>query len=305
MAVVIALGLTLALPGVARACSMCKGSLDNPAAARLALGYGLSVSLMLTVLFGLLIVGGSQLARAVDPEGYARFLARLRHFGGWRGRLAALVVAVLFVLSAVYTTGAARYAPPDRLPVEVLAGRPLIRAEAGAMTTAGTSDAARGVIGARDLTGRPVVVTFFASWCVPCRGQIDDLAALRRELGDRVGIVAVNIFESNPDLPAERHVHADGSVHFHPVPPPDYSVGAWLAAQGIELPVVGAGRELVRAFGGVSRIPSTFVFAPDGRLVQAYINDPVGDFVRPDLASLRAAVGIVPAQAGSLPAQGQ
>jgi thiol-disulfide isomerase/thioredoxin len=268
----VALAWLLAWPAAARACSMCKGSLDDPAAARLALGYGLSVSLMLAVLFGVLIVGGSQLARAVDPAGYARFLARLRHFGGWRGRLAALAVAGLFVLSAVYTTGAARYAPPERLPVAALAERPLVRGGIG------------------PLTGRPVVVTFFATWCLPCRGQIDDLVQIQREMGDKVSIVAVNIFESNPDLPAERHVHADGTVHFHSAPPPDYSVGAWLAAQGIELPVIAASRDIDRAFGGVSRIPSTFVFGPDGRLAEFYINDPVGEFVRPDLASLRAAV---------------
>jgi len=125
---------------------------------------------------------------------------------------------------------------------------------------------------------------------VPCRGQLDDLAIIQRELGDRVTVVAVNLFERNPDQRAERHVHDDGTVHFHSAPPPAETVGRWLAEEDLRLTAIPASRAIVEAFGGVTRIPSTYVFAPDGRLRRYYFNPPTGDFVRPDLATLRGEV---------------
>lgn len=40
--------------------------------------------------------------------------------------------------------------------------------------------------------GRPVVLTFFASWCVPCEEELPVLEAVRREHGGRLGVVAVS-----------------------------------------------------------------------------------------------------------------
>jgi len=310
--------LALALaPGAASACSMCKGTLEDPSAARLAAGYAISIVGMLGVLAAVLVAGGAHLARSVDPEGFQRQVARLRRAGGTRGRAAALSLFAVFAAGAAYATRAAPVEPPAVLPVEALAGRRLIvpddavgrlpadlgrsakvpgspapdsadrdSADAGSIAPATTVP----VLAPGDLTGRTVVVTFFATWCVPCRGQLDDLAIIQRELGDRVTVVAVNLFERNPDQRAERHVHDDGAVHYHPAPPPAETVGRWLAKEDLRLTVIPASRAIVEAFGGVTRIPSTYVFAPDGRLRRYYFNPPTGDFVRPDLATLRGEV---------------
>jgi cytochrome c biogenesis protein CcmG, thiol:disulfide interchange protein DsbE len=39
--------------------------------------------------------------------------------------------------------------------------------------------------------GKPVVVNFFASWCVPCRTEAPQLTRLAKRFGDRVQVLAV------------------------------------------------------------------------------------------------------------------
>lgn len=47
--------------------------------------------------------------------------------------------------------------------------------------------------------GRIVLVTFWASWCGPCRRELPVLDALKKEAGDRLEIVAVNVKDTTED----------------------------------------------------------------------------------------------------------
>ena len=62
--------------------------------------------------------------------------------------------------------------------------------------------------------GRIVVVTFWASWCGPCRRELPALDALQKVAGERVKIVAVNVEDTPQDYKAIRRQLKDSALTF-------------------------------------------------------------------------------------------
>ena len=56
-----------------------------------------------------------------------------------------------------------------------------------------------GVVALDDLRGKPVLVNFWASWCVPCEAEAELLEAAYRRYRDEVQFVGVNVKDGRSD----------------------------------------------------------------------------------------------------------
>ena len=111
-------------------------------------------------------------------------------------------------------------------------------------------------LSAEHLAAGPVLVSFFASWCPPCRVEFEHLNELTHKFGgERIRIVAINVFENffndDQDQLRLRRFLADMKPRFH---------------------VVEGTESIKRAFGNVDRIPTLFVFDGDGKPVMHFIH---------------------------------
>ena len=113
----------------------------------------------------------------------------------------------------------------------------------------------------RDLDGRPAVVNFFASWCVPCVTEMPAVEAVKQELGDEVAFVGVNVQDTVED--ATDLVEQTGVT--------------WIILRDPD-------GELVRAVGGVG-MPTTLLLDADGVIVEHRTGALEADELRDLLAS--------------------
>lgn len=94
--------------------------------------------------------------------------------------------------------------------------------------------------------GRPVLLTFWASWCAPCRFELPEFSRLHAELADR-GFVFVTVTMDSSNAAALR----------------------FLDATRLEIPVYRMrDRDLAKL--RVRAIPTSFLIRPDGRAEQIY-----------------------------------
>ena len=95
--------------------------------------------------------------------------------------------------------------------------------------------------------GRPVVVTFFASWCPPCAAEFGEISNYIEANGaDKVSVIAVNWIEDLVPLDQGRMDRMMARIH-------------------PSIPVVLADDAVAGTFDGVLSIPAAFIFDPDGR----------------------------------------
>lgn len=99
-----------------------------------------------------------------------------------------------------------------------------------------------------ELRGRVVLLNFWATWCIPCRGEIPELNAMQRDLEAR-GLSVVGVSWDDT---------AEGVRDFQTDVPQAYKV------------LVG-GESVGSQFGGVASFPTTFIIDREGRVRQTII----------------------------------
>jgi cytochrome c biogenesis protein CcmG/thiol:disulfide interchange protein DsbE len=99
----------------------------------------------------------------------------------------------------------------------------------------------------RQLRGRPVLVSFFATWCPPCVEEAPSLEQLARSVGNKATVLIVSVDE---DLDALKKFYAKGS----------------------SATVVRDESHKVPASFGTSKYPESFLLDGKGRVRYAFIN---------------------------------
>lgn len=107
-----------------------------------------------------------------------------------------------------------------------------------------------------DYAGTPLVVNFFASWCVPCVREMPDFEQVHQDLGDEVAFLGMNMQDS---VTRGRELVDETGVTYDIGRDPDGS--------------------LLAQFGGVA-MPTTVLVAADGTIVRVLSGGTTADELR-------------------------
>lgn len=190
-------------------------------------------------------------------------LERLHKLRRWRRRLwfAAALLGVLLALGVVATW----------LGVSTGGGTGTQRLDTGPRSGPAPAFAAPDLaestrtIALADFRGTPLVVNFWASWCVPCRREMPRLAAAARRLDGRVAFVGIDYKDQRGDALAFARKMG---VPYRSAVDPDGTIGDRY---------------------GIYGLPTTVFVDARGRIVGRYLGEMKGGTLDRLLAQLEAA----------------
>lgn len=160
----------------------------------------------------------------------------------------------------------AEFSPVDAGDVEPCSSLPLGGQQAGAELLPDLDLScltSRRQINLRDLSGRPVLVNLWATWCGPCREEMPRLQAAYERFGDRVAFVGVDT-QDYPD-----------------------AAGEFLEEVGVTYPQLADPDGELLGFTRVPGLPVTLLLDADGVIVNRHI----GGLDESDIEELIGEVG--------------
>jgi len=99
-----------------------------------------------------------------------------------------------------------------------------------------------------DFAGKVLLITFFATWCPPCRQEIPTLNGLQKDLGPRgFSVIGLSVDEKGPKV-----------------------VVKMIEKDKVNYPVLMAKGRTAKDFGGVTGIPTSFLVDREGKIVRRY-----------------------------------
>jgi len=122
--------------------------------------------------------------------------------------------------------------------------------EIAALPSFKLSDLSGNPIDAAKLAGNPVLVEFWATWCVPCRSTLEWLGELKRKFGDGLNIIALAI-----ESPDDQTRKIAGALSKNLV---------W----GI------ADSAAIQQFGDITAVPTMFLFDKEGHTKRIFYGAP-------------------------------
>ncbi len=171
-----------------------------------------------------------------------------------------LLVSALLMVACVATPAQAARPKPGEIPPDVLGED----RDGNAVTVSGHR-------------GKLVIVTFWASWCGPCRRELPMLARLQKAVGrDHMEVVAVNINEPRRTYLSVLRANRDHALTY-----------------------VHDTGEVAAAYG-VTSVPNLFIIGPDGVVAHTHVGYGE-DSVR---AIVDEIIAMLPAEVLSRPAGG-
>ncbi|PON12840.1 hypothetical protein C2W62_37495 [Candidatus Entotheonella serta] len=125
----------------------------------------------------------------------------------------------------------------------------------------------------RTFADKVVMVTFFASWCQPCRDEFVHLRKIYQDYHDRgVEIIAVNYFEDFDNLSDDKRLRK-----YLDITKPPFTI-------------VRGNATVSEQFGTITRIPTLFVFDRQGKRALHFFNKPDGSQPTIDMATLQQVI---------------
>jgi peroxiredoxin len=103
-------------------------------------------------------------------------------------------------------------------------------------------------VNSTDLSGKTLLVTFFATWCPPCMQEVPTLIELQQQFSkDNFSVIGLSVDEGGPSV-----------------------VAKLVEKRSITYPVLMADETTARGFGGVAGIPTSFLVNKEGNVVKKY-----------------------------------
>jgi len=104
------------------------------------------------------------------------------------------------------------------------------------------------VISTAALRGKVVLLSFWATWCPPCREEIPELIGLANKFKDKLVVIGVSMDDAPPPMVAQ-----------------------FAREAGINYPIVMGNTGISDEYGGVAALPTSFVIDTNGKVVQKHI----------------------------------
>ncbi|AFH50635.1 Thiol-disulfide isomerase-like protein [Ignavibacterium album JCM 16511] len=100
-----------------------------------------------------------------------------------------------------------------------------------------------------DFRGKVVIVDFWATWCPPCRKGIPDLISLQDEFKKDLVVIGISLDQQNTIKDLKPFIE-------------NYK---------INYPVVLGDEKVVKDYGGINAIPTSFIIDQKGNIVDSHV----------------------------------